>query len=179
MKAFFKKYRRNIVAVVMTVLTALSMCNPTAVFAADTTNTVVDESLSANSIQPRSGTETLPIGIYLIGGFTFTNNNLTPVKTVEGSQISFSVSFKKAARDAGIGNVKLKFQVRDTYGNALSPVIEQVANTDGSPAFLTMDYINLGYSGRKIQLWMDASSTGQSNGNYRSIEVINWTSFVK
>lgn len=179
MKANLKKFRRNIVVLIMSLIVAVSMCGISTVFAAEYTNAENDCISSMNLPMPRAGTEILPKGIYFIGGFTFTNDNLTPVKTVEGSKIAFSISFRKASIDTGIGNVKLKFQVRDINGSALSPVMEEVANTDGSVATLATDYIDLGYPGRKIQLWMDASSTGTSNGNYRSIEIYNWCSFVE
>lgn len=179
MKKFITETRKKFVAVAMCVLTLVFMLEIMPVFAAETTSSEESDCSTNNMIQPLSGVETIPYGIYSTGGFTFTDTNLTPVKTIAGSKISFTIVFKKASIDAGIGNVKLKFQVRDIYGNAISPIYEKAANTDGSDTFLTIDDLDLGYNGRKVQFWYDASSTGQSNGNYRSIEVIYCKTFVQ
>lgn len=179
MKKFITKTRKKFVAVAMCVLTLVSMVGTMPVFAAETTSGKESSCSTDNMIQPLSGVETIPYGVYNTGGFTFTNNNLTKVKTIAGSKISFTIAFKKASIDAGIGNVKLKFQVRDIYGNAISPVYEMAASPNGYDRFLTIDDLNLGYTGRKVQFWYDASSTGQSNGNYRSIQVVYCKTFVQ
>lgn len=115
-----------------------------------------------------AGRETLPSGIYEIGSFTFQNTNLSPVKTVSGTKLGLGISFKKAPTDKGIGNVKLTVQIRDANTGAVLVQKTEVAN-EGGNKMLTIAPIDLGYAGRKIKIWYDASSTGASNGNFRSI----------
>lgn len=96
-----------------------------------------------------------------------------------GRKISLTIGFKKASNDVGIGNVKLKVQLRNTNGTAITPVYEFYANANGEFAQAVTPIIDLGYTGRKIQIWTDASSAGASNGQYRSITVSNVVSFVE
>lgn len=118
-----------------------------------------------------AGTETLPIGYTRIGGFTFTDTNLTPVKTVSGRYMNIFLHFKKADIDAGIGNVKLTVNVRDANtGQIISPTYVWTADPENKVyTSVVLPKVDLGYSNRRVQIWFDASSTGQSNGNYRSI----------
>ena len=143
----------------------------------------VESASGSNDVMPRSGpNEVLPLGgPYDIGGFTFTNTNLTPVKIPAGRYVDFIILFKKASIDAGLGNVRLTLNVRDaSTGQIISKNYVEVADTRPYyDTILATNYIDLGYANRPIQVWFDASSTGQSNGNYRSIEIINFSSFVK
>lgn len=124
-------------------------------------------------IQAAGTNEVLPIVTYNIGGFTFTDTNLTPTKIPAGRYITVSATFKKASIDAGLGNVKLSMNIRDAYtGQVISKTYVQPADATGQNwVILLTDKIDLGYANRPIQIWFDASSTGASNGNYRSIEV--------
>ena len=146
------------------------------VLAAETTGIEQETSENGNA---RAGVETLPYGTYGIGPFTFIDNNLTPVKTVAGSTVSFRIVFQKASQDQGIGPVKLTVQIRDIYGNAISDKWVYPLSSDNEIKSITTPEINLGYTGRKIQIWFDASSVGASNGNYRSIYVSSFTAYVK
>lgn len=133
-----------------------------------------------------AGTETLPLGEYYIGKFTFTDQNLTPVKTMPaGAQdLCFKILFSKASIDAGIGPVKLTVQIRDESGNVLlnETMIDQSGWVGGTYYRYTTLYtskINV-YPGQKIQIWFDASSVDylQSNGAYRSIQILSLISYI-
>lgn len=156
----------------------------TPVHAAEMNETASEEALENDETVRRAGpNEVLPLGgPYNIGGFTFTNTNLTPVKIPAGRYVDFIILFRKASNDAGLGNVKLTLNVRDARtGQIISQTYVQAADTT-SPfhnTILATNYIDLGYANRPIQIWFDASSTGASNGNYRSIEIIDFSSFVK
>lgn len=179
MRRTLKGSRSKVFSILTAVAMTICMTIPSiAVFAAEVSDDIPKEMTENAVITPFSGTETLPIGSYSIGNFTFTDTNLTPVKTVSGSKIALGISFRKAAGDAGLGNVKLTVQIRDTSGRALSPKWEYTANPNAVLTYVVTPEIDLGYSGRQIQIWFDASSAGQSNGNFRSIEVTHFNSFV-
>lgn len=129
------------------------------------------------------GTETLPVGIYNIStnGFTFTDTNLTKVKTMpaNANTLVFGIKFRKATTDQGIGQVKLKFQIRDTRGNVIQEkVVTDTGNRNGYTMFVT-DPITVS-PGQQFQLYFDAISVNpsESNGNYRSIEISIFRSFI-
>lgn len=171
MRDNFKKLRKEGKKLVVMLILVLGIQNPISVLANE-------HEAAGNEATTRAGTENLPVGSYEIGSFTFTDTNLTPVKTVLGSNVSFGIAFRKASTDTGIGGVKLTVQIRDTNGNALSPKWVYTPSDDSVLTFVTTPTINLGYRGRPIRIWFDASSTGQSNGNFRSIEVASFISYV-
>lgn len=158
----------------MVAIMAITSVTTTSVFAKD-----IESETSNTTVQPRAGVETLPYGGYSIGAFTFTDTNLTPVKTVQGRKISLFINFTKAASDRGIGPVKLSVQIRDTAGNALSDVYTYSQTNENDELLLIVPEIDLGTTGRQIQIWFDASSVGASNGNFRSIEVFDFQSYVE
>lgn len=127
----------------------------------------------------RSGVEVLPYGSYEIGNFTFTDCNYTPVKTVEGSVISLSLLFKKASIDQGTGPVKLTIQICDENCNPISPKWTYSMSENSVMMGATTPDFDLGYAGRKIRIFTDASSVGASNGHYRSITFDYFGSYVK
>ncbi len=133
-----------------------------------------------------SGRETLPVGAYSVGGFTFTNYNLTPVKTMPNNArtLRFEVVFRKADKDAGVGKVKLTVQIRNSRGQAVcTKVVEDTSGWNGiyfnRGTQLKTSQINVS-PGEKYQIFFDASSVdpAHANGKYRSIEVISFTSFI-
>lgn len=133
-----------------------------------------------------AGSETLPIGEHNIGSFTFTNTNLTPVKTMpSGAQkVGFLIRFKKADTDRGIGQVKLTVQIRNSSGQVVAQRVERDISgyTTGVYRKYTPMYIGpISVSpGEKYQIFFDASSVNpaESNGNYRSISIISFLSYV-
>lgn len=110
-----------------------------------------------------AGTETLPLGSYAIGSFTFTNTNITPVKTMPaGAQkLTIVVAFRKADTDAGIGQVKLTVQIRDLSGRVVaSKVVPDQSNYEcGSfKRFTNLCIADLPVSpGQQYQIFFDAT----------------------
>ena len=127
-----------------------------------------------------AGVETWERGyVYNVGGFTFTNTNTTPTKTINGENLSLILGWKKASTDRGIGDVKLTVQILDsTTGNPLTSKLQYYFEDDGSGySWVNLTLSNLNY-GQKIKIWFDASSVGSSNGNYRSIEIKTFSAAV-
>lgn len=158
------------------VLMAFSFIFSVPTYAADNSQILNRESLDDNA---RAGTEVLPLGDYIIGSFTFTDTNLTPVKTPAGRYIRLFMGFQKASIDAGLGNVSLTVNIRDARtGQIISQNYKADNPTPGIWSMLITDQIDLGYANRPIQIWFDATSMGQSNGNFRSITVDSLRSTV-
>ena len=166
MKSRKKKFISMLLATMMLVSTVF----PTNVFAAEK-----EESLSENAT-PRAGVETLPIGYHSIGSFTFRDTNLTPVKTVAGRYMQLVLAYSVASSDQGLGGIRLTVQIRDAYTGA---VIDSYQGTveRGATAYATPSF-DLGYAGRQIRIFFDASSSGASNGNYRTAYIQTFTSIV-
>ncbi len=120
-----------------------------------------------------SGFETFPLGSwYMVGSFSFTNYNITPVKTVEGRYLTMIVDFYKPTWDAGIGEVKLTMDIRDASTGASITGQFVVGVTSGTTIISVPIYnLDMGYSGREVRIWFDASSVGASNGNFRSLTI--------
>jgi hypothetical protein len=127
-----------------------------------------------------AGTETFTVGAwYEVGSFSFSDCNLSPWKTVEGRYLTMRVDFHKPTWDAGLGEVKLTMDIRDAYtGQSIyGPFV--VGTTSGTTVVSCVYYnIDLGYAGRVIQFWFDASSVGASNGNYRSLTIDTFRVYV-
>lgn len=133
-----------------------------------------------------AGEETLPVGSHYIGNFTFTDTNLTKIKTMpNGAQtLRIGVKFRKSPTDAGIGQVKLTVQIRDTNGHVITTKVVNditgyINGTNPRYTVLLTDEINVS-AGQKYQIFFDASSVNpsQSNGNYRSIQIMSFDSFI-
>lgn len=178
-----KTKRFSITCLSLVIMMLLSSVIAIPAHAAERENVKTESVSEETDIMPRAGNnEVLPLGgPYQIGPFTFTDTNLTPTKIPAGRYVDFIILFKKASKDAGLGNVKLTINVRDANtGQILTRDFVQVADTNPyAGTILATNYIDLGYANRPIQIWFDASSTGQSNGNFRSIEIMDFASFVK
>lgn len=142
--------------------------------------------LGNSGIAYAAGVETWNKGIIEIGSFTFNDENMTPAKTINGTNIELHFGWRRAdglygspAGDQGIGDVKLTIQIFDTAGNALTG--KHVFYPDEQDDGLTQSEIDLTVPyGQKIQIWMDASSVNpsQSNGKYRAIYMGEFWAFV-
>lgn len=166
-----KKFVMCLLMIIAVFVTNFSAVIP--VYASENESEFVDEN-SRNIPILRAGTETLKYGQNLIGSFTFTDTNLSPVKTIPSGASSFQLrlKFRKAASDKGIGDVKLTVQIRRTNGTVVySGSARDVSGLSGQTEFLT-EVVGVS-SGQQYQIWLDASSVNpsQSNGNFRSIEV--------
>ncbi len=150
---------------------------------------VADDSCDNTGIVLRAGAETLPMGEYHIGSFTFTNNNLTPRKTMPANANTWNlyIKFCKAPSDSGIGQVKLTVQIRRTDGS----IVANATVKDTSGEYSGGNYYRRYSSvilptisvkpGDVYQIWVDASSVNpsQSNGNYRSISILDIQSYIE
>lgn len=170
------KIRKNVLGFALVAMMVLSTIFSVPTHAAEISN---QTETTEDTPAPRAGRESLPLGIYNIGSFTFTDTNLTPVKTPQGRYIAFSMGFKKASIDTGIGAVKLTVHVRDAItGQVISENFTANNIAANTWSVMVTKQIDLGYANRPIQIWFDASSLGQSNGNFRSISVQSLTSNV-
>ena len=165
-----KTRRKRFLGIFLATVMLASTMIPTNVFAAENHEMVTE------SITPRAGEETLPIGFYSIGSFTFRDTNLTPVKTVAGRYMQLMLAYSVASSDQGLGGIKLTVQIRDAYTGAVigsyQGTVERGGTVYATPSF------DMGYAGRKIQFFFDASSSGASNGNYRTAYIQTFTSIV-
>lgn len=167
--------------VVLTMVAASML--PVSTFAAeevseDVTRVDATAERSDDGIEPYAGVETLEIGYNDIGDFTFTDTNLTPVKTIAGTKVTFTIPFYKADSDKGIGPVKLTVKVKDLNGKVLAQGTKsEKAGVTG--AVLTIKDLDLKTKNKKVQIWFDASSVGESNGKFRSITVSGFSATVK
>lgn len=176
-----KKISRFI-GMLMAVAMLVGSFSATNVFAAEPKKTVVTETVANDSgdAVTRAGTETLPLGWYLIQQhFTITNNNLSPVKTVSGRYMKLKFSWMVSTADKGLGGETITIKIKDaTTGR----YINNLTVTDTvSDKWILMPFectYDLGYAGRKIQIFTDVSSSGSSNGNYRSADFYDYQTYV-
>ena len=115
--------------------------------------------------------------LYNHGSFSFTDNTLTSMRLVMGQYIAVKIDFHKPDWDAGWGDINLTFQIRDA--DTGSVIFQDVLGPAGSNIVGDEYYwIDLGYSGRYIRFWLDASSAGASNGNFRSATIDTFRVYV-
>lgn len=129
-----------------------------------------------------AGVENLPAGSYEIGSFSFTDYNVTPVKTVLGTKIRFSVLWRPSDEDLGTGFQKLSLQVLDAdTGRALTPVYTSEMGYDDTWYWeIYTPEISVNY-GQRIQIWFDVSTLNpaEANGNYRRAYIHSFRSIVR
>lgn len=161
----------------MSAFVALSPIFQTQVFAAE----AVKEEVTEASIEPRTGTETLPLGAYSIGGFTFYGWNTTPVKTIPSgaSTVSFKIAWN--GEYSASPRTKLYFQIRDTSGRALSPMYSQTDYYNpNDPNFVRCSELNIPAisvsPGQKIQLYF--ATDNDPSGAERGARIVTFTSYV-
>lgn len=105
------------------------------------------------------------------GTWSFTDYTISPMKQIMGRYIAFRLDFHKPYWDAGLGDIYLKFEIRDA-GTSNAITGQYVLGPTGSTSVGdTYYWVDLGYAGRYVEFWFDASSAGASNGNFRSATV--------
>lgn len=127
-----------------------------------------------------AGNDYFPAGSWHdVGGFTFTNNNTTPWKTVDSSasKMYLHLAFKKAdgtnskgTVDAGQGRLRLLVYVEREGESGKELIFSCPSNSNNS---ICDDYsieFNV-KSGQRIRFFFDAVSEDGSNGHYRSCTV--------
>ena len=171
MRKNFSKLKKRILGIVVGVSVFAFSVSP--VFAqgqenedvAPTTTETVDANVE--SIQPRAGTETW-YGSGFGGSYSFTNYNLTPVKTMgKSGTLVISGSFYGDDGYANSSPIKLTAQIRSTSGVVKASTVE-VDDRSGATFFSVVASVS---AGEKIQLFFDASSIANPPGIYRSAHV--------
>lgn len=124
------------------------------------------------NISPAFASDTYNTGTwYSIGTFSFTDYTISSVKKIMGRYLVMDVDFYKPYWDSGIGDIYLTIEIRD-HGTGQAITGQYVLGpAGGSIVGQTYYAIDLGYAGRQVEFWFDASSAGSSNGNFRSATV--------
>lgn len=132
---------------------------------------------------------TLNPGVTEMGNFVFSDTNTTTSKTVNGTDVTIYLNWRRADgqygapnSDQGLGDVKLTFQILNANTGA-AITSKQVCYYDSTAqnGYVTDQvHFTVPY-GQKIRVWMDASSVNPSasNGKYRSIYIRSFSAFVK
>ena len=171
MRKNFSKLKKRILGIVVGVSVFVFSVSP--VFAQGQENEDVAPTLKATetadasveSIQPRAGTETW-YGSGFGGSYTFTDYNLTPVKTMgKGGTLVISGSFRGTDGYADVSRIQLTGQIRSAYSGAVKASTLVVDDRSGATSFVMSCQVS---QGEKIQLFFDASSVANSPGIYRS-----------
>lgn len=119
------------------------------------------------SLENRAGNETWT-GSGFGGSYTFTDYNLTPVKTMGASgTLLIYGSFYGNDGYASASPIKLTAQIRSTSGAIRAETI-RVDNRSGNVSFAMSCTVS---KGDQIQLYFDASSIANPPGIYRSAYV--------
>ncbi len=121
-------------------------------------------SMEVETASPRAGNETWT-GSGFGGSYTFTNNNLTPIKTMgKSGRLLISGHFYGTDGFASSSPIKLTVQIRSTNGNVLAST-EVIDTRNGNIHFSVAANVT---AGQQIRLFFDASSIANPPGIYRS-----------
>ena len=121
-------------------------------------------SMEVENVSPRAGNETWT-GSGFGGAYTFTNNNLTPVKTMgKSGRLLISGYFYGTDGFASSSPIKLTVQIRSTSGTILVSR-SFVDDRSGNVPFSISVNVT---AGQQVQLFFDASSIANPPGIYRS-----------
>lgn len=152
--------RKRLFSILLTMMMLI-----TTVLPANAMSTQEKAKVLSETVTPRAGTEDLPIGYTSMGSFIFYDTNLTPVKTVLGRHMTLMFGYSVASDDQGLGGIRLTVEIRDAYSGAVISSYQGTVER-GKTKYVSHP-VDLGYAGRKIRIFFDASSSGQSNGNFR------------
>lgn len=131
-------------------------------------------------VQPRSGVETLPLNTWytISSHFSIDGHNYTPVKTVEGRYLKLNINTCLSLdEDKGNGPVRVTIKIRDynsrnfISGAVSTFTMERGVLMTGQPVF------DLGYSGRKIQIYTEITSLNSSDPATRVIDFYDYRSY--
>ena len=158
-----RKIKRFLIGIVVAATMLVTTISP--VFAS--TGLDVNADASVESVEPRAGTETWT-GSGFGGAYTFSNYNLTPVKTMgKGGTLLISGYFYGNDGYATSHPIVLTVEIRSTSGAVLGRT-SVYDNRSGNVPFAVSANVS---AGQKIQLFFDASSAYSSPGIYRSAYV--------
>lgn len=121
-----------------------------------------------------AGVETFKLNNnYFVGSFTFTCDNTTPTKTVQGRYLHTYLKMRRSPDDKGIASTPIRVTVKILDASTLKQIGGTATyiirpNTSSSGSFET----DLGYAGRKIVYQFDSYSyDGPTNAYYRTVYV--------
>ena len=161
-KKLKKRIKRLLVGLVATASMLIATVSPA--LAADVKET---ESEVTDSVILRAGNETWT-GSGFGGAYTFTNNNLTPVKTMgKSGRLLISGYFYGTDGFASSSPIALTVEIRNTSGAVLGRTYVN-DNRSGNVPFAVSASVS---AGQQIQLFFDASSIANPPGIYRSAYV--------
>ncbi len=165
-KTFKKRIATFLVALMMLCTMGTSVAYAAEVETPETTETSGD-------VETRAGVETFYLNNnYEVGSFTFSGNNTTPKKTVQGRYLYTYLKMKRASSDAGSSSSSIKVTVKildastlNQIGSSKTYIIKPGSSIDGG--FET----DLGRTGRKIYIKLSATTYGSSSNTERSVSV--------
>lgn len=125
-----------------------------------------------------AGVETFKLNnSYFVGAFTFTCDNTTPTKTVQGRYLRTYLKMKRSPSDQGVSTTWIRVTVKVLDASTL----KQIGSTETYlvPPDTTVSgpfEVDLGYAGRKIVYQFDSYSyQGPTNAYYRTVYVQDFT----
>ena len=167
MRKTFSKLKKRIFGIVVGVSVFAFSVTPAFAQEQETVDATSAVDTTAENIQPRAGEETWT-GSGHGGSYTFTNYNLTPVKTMgQSGTLIISGSFTGQDGYANSSPIKLTAQIRSTSGAVKASTVE-VDDRSGATFFSVVASVR---AGERIQLFFDASSIANPPGIYRSAYV--------
>ena len=180
------KFSRAI-GTLMAVVTLATCLSSNSVYAAEVdeaVETVEQQTETESSITPYGGIETLPLDKWytISSAFTIDDYNYTPMKTVEGQYLKLKFRAKvNLDLDSKVGDVKVTIKIRDYNTKAF---IKDAEYSYTMPMVYLMwqvpvetPYFNLGYAGRKIQIYTKISTPNSSSTAVRVVDFDNYQSY--
>ena len=165
---------------VVTLATCLS-ANPVFAAEVDEVKVIEQQAETESSITPYGGVENLPLGWYTISSqFSISGYNYTPCKTVKGRYLK--LDFDSYVADRGGGIVAL-IEIRDyNTGQFIDNqyhffTITKEHNEVFTPHVTTKTF-DLGYAGRKIQIYTKLVSMNDVDNFERTATFKNYKSYV-
>lgn len=158
----------------MMVVTLVCCFGTTTVLAAEPLDSIL---VANNVVEPRAGTETLPLGWHTISSkFTITGHNTTPVKTVQGRYLQLNYNISKNATSAPVA---VRIKIKDYYTGTFigNEDIFFISENPTSAKWGTINF-DLGYAGRKVQIYTRIENTLTYNEISTPITFSNYQSYV-
>lgn len=169
------KLSRNF-AIIMAIMTLVCSLGTTTAFAAEPEGDVSTVT-ETSAIEPRAGTETLPLGWYTISSkFSIRGHNTTPVKTVQGQYLRLSYNATKGATSEPLAILtRIKdYNTGEFIGGTDVFLISDKATTAG---FTTIQF-DLGYAGRKVQIYTYIQDARSATENTSLVTFTDYQSYV-
>lgn len=165
------------ISTLMAIVTLISFLEPTTVFATED-QIVSYTSETTNAIEPRAGTETLPLGWYTISSrFNITGHNTTPVKTVRGRYLKLNYTITKPVTSEPIAII---VEVKD-YNTGIklgSSDVFFMNENSGTAKWETIEPYDLGYAGRKVQIYTRIDLGNSHKELSQAVTFTNYKSYV-